>query len=125
MSEKPIVKDADNTLEARLAKLQQALSKVLSFFTGDILTTKRMQQVYKVMWVVAFIYFASIIAILISLQLDINCAALQREVQLLEERAIRTSEECSKHSSHSAILKKVEERGLNLGDPKSVPTTIR
>ena len=104
---------------------KRVVAKVLSFFTGDILTTSKMQKLYKYMWIVAGIYFASILAILVSLQLDINCATLQREVVLLEERAIRTSEECSDHASHSAILRKVKERGLNLYDPKGVPTTIK
>lgn len=125
MSEKQIANQSENTPQTRFEKLQQTVSKVLSFFTGDILTTKKMQQIYKYMWVVAGIYFASIIAILVSLQLDINCAALQREVELLEERAIRTSEECTSHASHSAILEKVKARGLNLGDSKGVPTTIK
>lgn len=125
MSEREIVKGSKDLEPRRVEGLKRAIAKVLSFFTGDILTTSKMQQLYKYMWIVAGIYFASIIAILVSLQLDINCAALQREVVLLEERAIRISEECSAHSSHSAILKKVKERGVSLCDSKDVPTTIK
>ena len=125
MSDKQVVKSSSELEPTRAEGFKRVVAKVLSFFTGDILTTSKMQKLYKYMWIVAGIYFASILAILVSLQLDINCAALQREVVLLEERAIRTSEECSDHASHSAILKKVKERGLNLYDPKGVPTTIK
>lgn len=125
MSDKQVVKSSSELEPTRAEGFKRVVAKVLSFFTGDILTTSKMQKLYKYMWIVAGIYFASILAILVSLQLDINCATLQREVVLLEERAIRISEECSAHSSHSAILKKVKERGVSLYDSKDVPTTIK
>jgi bisphosphoglycerate-dependent phosphoglycerate mutase len=125
MSDKQVVKSSSELEPTRAEGFKRVVAKVLSFFTGDILTTSKMQKLYKYMWIVAGIYFASILAILVSLQLDINCATLQREVVFLEERDIRTSEECSDHASHSAILRKVKERGLNYYDPKGVPTTIK
>ena len=125
MSERDIAKGSKDLEPRRVEGLKRAVAKVLSFFTGDILTTSKMQQLYKYMWIVAGIYFASIIAILVSLQLDINCDALKCEAVLLEARATSVSEECSDHYSHSAILKKVKERGVSLYDSKDVPTTIK
>ncbi len=120
------VKEApEKPQEKKRVKLRRFVAWLLSVATGDILMANEAKRVYKFFGVLACLYFASIICVLISLQVDLNYSELNKEVTLLEERAIRTSESRSQQTSHSAILRQVKERGLDLEDPKGVPTTVR
>lgn len=100
-------------------------TRMLSWVTGDVLLAEEAKRVYNLFTLLGVIFFASIVMIFWSLQQDIRCNKLQKEVSLLKERAIRTSEECFRYSSHSAVLRQLEERGIDIADPKSVPTIIK
>ena len=93
--------------------------------TGDILLAEEVKRVYTLLTILGVIFFASIATIFGALQRDLRCNQLEKEVVLLKERAIRTSEECYKHSSHSAILRKLEERGIEIEDPKTQPKVLK
>ena len=93
--------------------------------TGDILLAEEVKRVYTLLTILGVIFFASIATIFGALQRDLRCNQLEKEVSLLKERAIRTSEECYKHSSHSAILRKLKERGIEIDDPKTQPKILK
>ena len=116
---------SDQPQEKKRTKLRRFVARLLSFATGDILMATEAKGVYKFFGVLASLYFAGIICVLISLQVDLNYSELQSEVTLLEERAIRTAESRAQRTSYSAIRQQVEERGLDLEAPKGIPTTVR
>ena len=92
--------------------------------TGDILLAEEAKRVYTLLMMLGVIFFASIATIFASLNRDLQCRQLEKEVELLKERAIRTKEECYRKSSHSAILRQLEERGIKIEDPKSQPKRL-
>ena len=92
--------------------------------TGDILLAEEAKRVYTLLMMLCVIFFASIATIFASLNSDLQCRQLEKEVELLKERAIRTKEECYRKSSHSAILRQLEERGIKIEDPKSQPKRL-
>ena len=96
-----------------------------SVVTGDILLAEEVKRVYTLLTMLGVIFFASIATIFGSLQRDMRYRELEKEVALLKERAIRTSEECYRHSSHSAILRKLKERGIDIEDPKTQPKILK
>lgn len=99
------------------------IANIESLFTGDILVAEQADRVYHLLMLLGIIFLASIFTIFGAFQQDMRCIALRKEVALLKERAIRTSEVCAKHTSHSAIVSKLKERGIELEDPKT--TAIR
>ena len=96
-----------------------------SVVTGDILLAEEVKRIYTLLTMLGVIFFASIATIFGSLQRDMRYRVLEKEVALLKERAIRTSEECYRHSSHSAILRKLKERGIDIEDPKTQPKILK
>lgn len=115
----------DQPQEKKRTKLRRFVARLLSFATGDILMATEAKGIYKFFGVLASLYFAGVICVLISLQVDLNYSELQSEVTLLEERAIRTAESRAQQTSYSAIRQQVEARGLDLEAPKGIPTTVR
>jgi hypothetical protein len=95
------------------------------FLTGDILLKKEVERVYTLLTILGVIFFASIATIFAMLNQDLRCNRLQKEVVLLKERAIRTSEACSHKTSHSAILQRLKERGIEIGDPETQPKILK
>ena len=100
-------------------------SKVERFLTGDILLAEEANRFYNLLAILCVIFLASIFLMFGSFQRDLSRSKLQAEVALLKERAIRTSEECTNNSSHSAILNKLKERGIELGDPTTTPIVLK
>lgn len=101
------------------------ISQVESLFTGDILLAKEAKRVYNLLTMLGIIFLVSIFTIFGAFQQDWRCNKLQKEVALLKERAIRTSEAKIQHTSHSAILHKLQERGIKIEDPKSTPIVLK
>lgn len=85
--------------------------------SGTILVRDGATEYYRYVAVIAGMFFVSIVMLFTALRLDIKYARLDSEVQLLHERSIRLQEECYKHSSHSAIVERLRERGIKLYDP--------
>lgn len=94
-------------------------------FTGDILVRKEVERVYTLMTILGVIFFASIATIFAMLNQDMRCNKLKKEVVLLKERAIRTSEACFHQTSHSAILQRLKERGIKIEDPNTQPIVLK
>ena len=98
---------------------------IKGFVTGDILLAEEVQRIYTLLTILGVLFFASIAIIFAALQRDLRYHQLEKEVALLKERAIRTSEECYKHSSHSAIVRKLKDRGIEIEDPTSQPKILK
>lgn len=96
-----------------------------SVVTGDILLAKEVKRVYTLLTILGVIFFASIATMFASLQRDTYCRRLEKEVALLKERSIRMAERCYMHSSHSAILRKLEEHGIEIEDPTTQPKILK
>ncbi len=103
----------------------QWLSNILGFITGEILLAKEAERVYKLFIMLGFIFLGSIAIIFTSLNSDLQCSTLKKEVAMLKEKAVRYSEKCYQQTSHSAILERVKSRGLNLQEPNSQPKIIK
>ena len=112
-------------LEERSSKRPRWIMWISGVVTGDILLAEEVKRVYTLLTMLGIIFFASIATIFGSLQRDLRYRELEKEVALLKERAIRTSEECYRHSSHSAIVRKLKERGIDIEDPKTQPKILK
>ena len=117
--------EKEQALEEKKAKRPRWVMWINSVVTGDILLAEEVKRVYTLLIMLGVIFFASIATIFGSLQRDMRYRRLEKEVALLKERAIRTSEECYRHSSHSAILRKLKERGIEIEDPKTQPKILK
>lgn len=117
--------EEQQALEEKKSKRPRWMIWINSVVTGDILLAEEVKRVYTLLTMLGVIFFASIATIFGSLQRDMRYRELEKEVALLKERAIRTSEECYRHSSHSAILRKLKERGINIEDPKTQPKILK
>ncbi|MBR2032377.1 MAG: hypothetical protein IKA04_09240 [Alistipes sp.] len=112
-------------MEEQKTKQPRWLVWINSVITGDILLAKEVERIYTLLTMLGVIFFASIATIFGSLQRDMRYRELEKEVALLKERAIRTSEECYRHSSHSAIVRKLAERNIEIEDPKTQPKILK
>lgn len=90
---------------------------VEQFFLGTILNNSAVKGNYKYVVAVIIMLFTSIAVLFTSLTVYTNYTHLRTEVQSLRERAIRFSEQRYEVSSHSAVLRQIRERGINLQDP--------
>lgn len=116
---------AEATAEKAPKRKKGLWSKIEVFLTGDILLAEEANRFYNLLALLCVIFLASIFLMFGSFQRDLHCSKLRTEVDLLKEKAIRTSEECTNNSSHSAILNKLKERGIDLGDPTTTPIVLK
>jgi len=93
--------------------------------TGDILLAEEVKKGYILLTILGVIFFANIATIFASLHNDIRLNQLEKEVATLKERAIRASERRYKQTSHSAILRQLKERGIEISDPKTQPKILK
>ncbi len=93
------------------------------FISGNLLLWRGLTRYYGQMILVAFLFLISIVVMFWSLHLDMEYNHLSRSVQLLRERSVRLQEVRSSRLSHSAIVKELERRGIELHDP-STPATV-
>ena len=96
-----------------------------SLATGDILLAEEASRVYNFLFLLGVIFLISIFAMFGTFQQEIKRSELQAEVKILKDEAVRTSEEKVKHTSHSAILEKLKERGIELEDPTATPIILK
>ncbi len=99
-------------------------SAVWMFISGNVLLWKGLTRYYGQMIIVAFLFLLSIIVMFWSLHLDMEYTHLSREVQLLRERSVRLQEVHSSRTSHSAIVRELERRKIDLHDPTTPATVI-
>ena len=84
---------------------------------GTILNADSVRENYRHVIAIAVMLFVSILMLFSSLDSYLRYTKLKDEVHLLRERAIRMSEQRYEHSSHSAIVRRLRERGIKLEDP--------
>ena len=113
--------------EAALEKTKQApqwLAAISDALTGEILVSERMQRVYGLLGAMGAIFFVSIVLIFASLHSDLRHNNLEKEVERLKDRAVRTSEKRHQATSHSEIVRQLRERNIPLQDPETQPKYI-
>ncbi len=127
--------DADIAEDIAREEEQEALEKRKSrprwlmwinrVVTGDILLAEEVKKGYILLTILGAIFFVNIATIFASLHNDIRLNRLEKEVAILKERAIRASERRYKQTSHSAILRRLKERGIEISDPNSQPKILK
>ena len=116
--------EEEHASESKKAK-PSWMVKLESLLTGDILLAEQANRAYHLLMLLGFIFLLSIFTIFGAFQQDLRCNSLHKEVDLLKERAVRISEESVQQTSHSAILKRLRERGIEIEDPKNPPVVIK
>ena len=110
---------ADDTVaEGEGAPRRDRLKLMRQIVLGTILNNDSMRENYRYAISIAFMLFLSIVMLFSSLGSYLRYTKLEEEVHLLRERAIRFSEQRYEHSSHSAIVRRLNERGIELVDPQ-------
>ena len=110
--------------EAREARERRRRSSTFwQLFSGSILVRKGVSKYYPYLLTIAGMFFLSIVVMFWSLHLDMRYTRLSREVQMLRERSIRLREQRYQRTTHSAIVERLRERGIELYDP-AVPGEI-
>lgn len=95
------------------------------FLTGEILVRDEVAKFYNYVFYIALMFLLSIVTLFAALQLDTRCSKLEDEVQLLHERSIRIKEQRFHQCSHSAIIERLEQHGIELYDPLSPSNVIK
>lgn len=93
--------------------------------TGDVLILQEAERAYKLFGLLGIIFFSSIATIFAALHSDLYRSRLEKEVDLLHERAIRTREALHEHNSHTAIVRELSRRGIEMIDPHTQPRVIK
>lgn len=94
-------------------------SALWQFFSGTILVHKQMSGYYPFVLAIAGMFFLSILVFFASLHQDRTYSRMERETQMLRERSIRMQEQRYRITTHSAIVERLRERGLDLRDPSA------
>ena len=92
---------------------------VSKFVSGAILDTTAVMENYRYVVCIMALLLLSIAMLFTSLGVYMRYTKLVEEVQLLRERAIRMSEQRYEQSSHSAVVRSLRARGINLQDPRT------
>ena len=122
--DKPEMDQVVITMPAKLKKAIVAVANFLrSLFTGEIIINPTVSKGYDYLAYIAFLMLISIITLFSSLHMEIRENRLSEQVRLLGERAVRTEEQRVKATTHSAIVKSLSERGIELTDCHE-PVTI-
>lgn len=117
--------EKERAVEARKRNRPRWMVWAISAVTGDILLAEEAKKVYNIFTLLGVIFFVSMAVIFASLQRDMQCTRLQREVEVLRERSIKASEECYQQTSHSEIVRKLKSRGIELVDPANQPKRLK
>lgn len=120
-----IAREEEQAREEKRRNRPRWMVWTLGAITGDILLAEQVKRVYVFLTMLGVIFFASIATMFASLQQDLRYNRLEKEVERLKERAIRTAERRYEESSHTAILRKLKERGIDIEDPNTQPTILK
>lgn len=93
--------------------------------TGEILITNEVQQLYNAVTVLGIVYLLAIFAMFASFHRAQQYDELQQEVVLLREEAIYSIRNRHLESSHSKILERLKESGVDIQDPYSQPKILK
>ena len=111
---------ADEEREAEERERRENRRRASTFwqlFSGSILVREGVSKYYPYMLTIAGMFFLSIVVMFWSLHLDMRYTRLERDVQKLRERSIRMQEQRYQRTTHSAIVRQLEARGIELYDP--------
>jgi len=103
--------------EERERRESRRASTFWQLFSGSILVREGVSKYYPYMLTIAGMFFLSIVVMFWSLHLDMRYTRLERDVQKLRERSIRMQEQRYQRTTHSAIVRQLEARGIELYDP--------
>ncbi len=101
------------------------LTVIRLFLTGEILIKEDVAKFYNYASYIAMMFFLSIVTLFAALRLEMRCNKLEYEVELLHERSIRIKEQRCRQCSHSAVVERLEQRGIELHDPQSPSDVIK
>ncbi len=93
--------------------------------TGEILITNEVQQLYNAVTVLGIVYLLAIFAMFASFHRAQQYDELQQEMVLLREEAIYSIRNRHLESSHSKILERLKESGVDIQDPYSQPKILK
>ncbi len=109
---------AESAADEPSAKPNKIVAFILLMLSGNVLTLKEVSKYYSQMFVVALLFFISIMVLFGSLHLDVSHSQLVAQVQMLRERSVRLKEVRSERSSHPAVVEELKRRGIELMDSK-------
>lgn len=92
-------------------------STLWGMISGTILLRDGISRYYPYMLVIAGLFLLNIIVMFRSLYLDRRYMRLERDVEILHERALRLEEQRFRLTTHSAIVEELARRGIPLRDP--------
>lgn len=110
--------DSDSEESEKAMTRRERFRLIRQIVLGTILNADSVRENFRYAIGLAVMLFASIFMLFTSLNLYLRYMKLEREVHLLRERAIRMSEQKYENSSHSAIVRRLRERGIDLQDPQ-------
>ena len=105
-------REAEERAEAEERERRESRRRASTFwqlFSGSILVREGVSKYYPYMLTIAGMFW--------SLHLDMRYTRLERDVQKLRERSIRMQEQRYQRTTHSAIVRQLEARGIELYDP--------
>lgn len=120
-----IAREEEEKKRAEKKRKSPFVAKIESIFTGDILLSEEASGAFNLLVLLGAIFLISIFAMFATFKQEMRHSKLQAKVELLKEHSVRTSEERTKQSTHSAILEKLKERGIQLEDPTVTPIDLR
>ena len=100
------------------------LRHIVALLTGEILVKEEIKKFYDHLSFIAMLFFISIVLLFSALHLDTRRDKLERRVKSLREQSARLKERRFRESSHSAIIRRLNERGIELEDPQTPTITI-
>jgi hypothetical protein len=124
-ADEDIARDLEMEREQRAEQQREEARKRLKrsrlmwqLFSGNILVSGSVACNYRYFIAIAVMCFVSIAVMFAALYADIRYTRVERELQLVRERSIRLQEQLFSRTTHAAIAKEVEERGLGLQEPR-------
>lgn len=111
--------EAEREEERRAERLEYKRRTSLwrQLVSGNFLVREGFSEYYRYLGYMALTFFVSIFVMFSTLSLTMRYTRLEREVQLLRERSVRLQEQSFRHTTHSAIVRELAERGIPLYDP--------
>lgn len=119
-----IRREKESAAQREPKRLPRWVGAVSGALTGEILVTEQMQRIYGLIGVMGLIFLASIGTIFASLHSDLTHNNLVNEVERLKDRAVRSAERRHQATSHSEIVRQLQQRGIPLEDPTTQPKLI-
>ncbi len=108
--------EGENSEPKKESSSNKLIESILMMLTGNILLKRGVSKYYSHMFIVAVLFFISIMVLFGSLHLDMTHNRLTNESQMLREKSIRLKEVRSSQTTHSAIIKELKRRKLPIAE---------